>query len=125
MRILLDTHIYIWALAGDRRLKKHARKLILDAETVFVSVASLWEAAIKVSLGKLDADVELLASNIEPSGFLELPIRARHAVQTRLLPLIHRDPFDRMLVAQAICEPLRLVTVDADLARYTNLVIKV
>jgi len=125
MRILLDTHIYIWALAGDRRLKKHARKLILDAETVFVSVASLWEAAIKVSLGKLDADVELLASNIEPSGFLERPIGARHAVQTRLLPLIHRDPFDRMLVAQAICEPLRLVTVDADLARYTNLVIKV
>ena len=125
MRLLLDTHIYIWALAGDRRLRKRARNLIEEAEAVFVSVASLWEAAIKASLGKLDANIGMLASNIEASGFIELPVRAIHAVQIQSLPLIHRDPFDRMLVAQAMCEPLRLITADSDLAKYTNLVITV
>lgn len=125
MRLLLDTHIYILALAGDKRLKKHARELIRDAEAVFVSVASLWEAAIKASLGKLDADIGLLVSSIEASGYIELPVRAAHAVQLQSLPPIHGDPFDRMLVAQAMCEPLCLITVDRDLARYSKLIITV
>lgn len=125
MRLLLDTQIYIWALAGDRRLKKHARELIQNAEAVFVSIASLWEAAIKASIGKLGADIGLLASNIEASGFIELPIRAMHTVRIQSLPPIHRDPFDRMLVAQAMCETLCLVTVDQDLAKYSSLVMTV
>jgi PIN domain nuclease of toxin-antitoxin system len=125
MRLLLDTHIYIWALAGDKRLKKRARDLIQDAETVFISIASLWEAAIKAGTGKLRADVGLLAANIETSGFIELPIRASHTVLVQTLPPIHRDPFDRILVAQAMCENLDLMTVDRDLAAYTTLVITV
>jgi len=125
MRLLLDTHIYIWAVMDSRKLTKATRKLIVDADTVFVSSASIWEASIKAGLGKLDADVNLLVSEIEASGFSELPVRAAHAAMVRDLPEIHRDPFDRLLVAQALCEPLRLVTADAQLAAYSNLVLTV
>jgi PIN domain nuclease of toxin-antitoxin system len=125
MRLLLDTHIYIWAVMDSRKLTKAARKLIVDADDVFVSSASIWEASIKAGLGKLDADVNSLVSEIEASGFSELPVRAAHAAMVRDLPEIHRDPFDRLLVAQALCEPLRLVTADAHLAAYSNLVLTV
>jgi PIN domain nuclease of toxin-antitoxin system len=125
MRLLLDTHIYIWAVMDSRKLTKAARKLIVDADDVFVSSASIWEASIKAGLGKLDADLNLLVSEIEASGFSELPVRAAHAAMVRDLPEIHRDPFDRLLVAQALCEPLRLVTADAHLAAYSNLVLTV
>ena len=125
MRLLLDTHIYLWSVTDDPKLTKAARKLILEAEEVFVSSASIWEASIKTSLGKLDADVDLLVSEIEASGYLELPIRAVHAALVRSLPDIHRDPFDRLLVAQAMAEPLRLMTADGHLSAYTDLVIKV
>jgi PIN domain nuclease of toxin-antitoxin system len=119
MRLLLDTHIYIWAVMDSRKLTKAARMLILDADEVFVSGASIWEASIKAGLGTLDADVNLPASEIEASGFTELPVRAVHAAMVRDLPEVHRDPFDRLLVAQALCEPLRLVTSDAHLAAYS------
>jgi PIN domain nuclease of toxin-antitoxin system len=125
MRLLLDTHIYIWAVMGNRKLTKAARKIILDADDVFVSAASIWEAAIKAGLGKLDADVNLLVSEIESSGFIELPVRAAHAAMVRNLPDIHRDPFDRLLIAQALSEPLRLITSDGHLAAYSDLVITV
>lgn len=125
MRLLLDTHIYIWALMDDRKLSKAARKLILDADEVFVSSASIWEASIKAGLGKLDADVGLLVTGIEASGFVELPVRAVHAAMVQDLPDIHRDPFDRILVAQALHEPLRLLTSDAHLAAYSELVVTV
>lgn len=125
MRLLLDTHIYIWAVTDDPKLTQAARKMILDADEVYVSGASIWEASIKAGLGKLDADVNLLVSEIEASGFIELPVRAVHAAMVRDLPDIHRDPFDRLLVAQAICEPLRLMTSDSHLAAYSNLVITV
>ena len=125
MRPLLDSPIYLWSVMGDRKLKKAARKLILDADEVFVSSASIWEASIKAGLGKLDADVDLLVSEIEASGFSELPVRAVHAAMVRDLPDIHRDPFDRLLVAQALSEPLRLVTSDGHLSKYTDLVITV
>jgi PIN domain nuclease of toxin-antitoxin system len=125
MRLLLDTHIYIWSVTDDRKLTKAARKLILDADDVFVSSASIWEASIKAGIGKLDADINLLVSEIESSGFVELPVRAIHAAMVRDLPDIHRDPFDRLLVAQALCEPLRLITSDGHLAAYTDLVITV
>jgi PIN domain nuclease of toxin-antitoxin system len=125
MRLLLDTHVYLWSVTDDRKLTKAARKLILDADDVFVSSASIWEASIKAGLGKLDVDVNLLVSEIEASGFLELPVRAIHAAMVRDLLDIHRDPFDRLLVAQALSEPLRLVTSDGHLSKYTDLVITV
>ncbi len=125
MRLLLDTHIYLWVVTDDRRLSKAARKLIADADDVFVSSASIWEASIKAGLGKLDADVNQLVSAIETSGFSELPVRAVHGAAVRDLPDIHRDPFDRLLIAQAICEPLRLGTADGHLAGYTDLVVTV
>ena len=125
MRLLLDTHIYLWAVTDDAKLSTAARKLITEADEVFVSSASIWEASIKVGLGKLDADVNLLVSEIDASGFKELPVRAVHAALVRDLPDIHRDPFDRLLVAQALSEPLRLVTADGLLAGYTDLVITV
>ena len=123
MRLLLDTHIYLWSVADDRRLSKQARALILNADDVFVSSVSIWEAAIKIGLGKLDADINLLVSEIEASGFSELPVRSVHAARVRGLPDIHRDPFDRLLVAQALSEPLHLLTSDSHLSQYTSLVI--
>lgn len=125
MRLLLDTHIFLWSVADDPRLSAKARQLILDAEDVFVSSASIWEASIKAGLGKLDVDVNLLVAEIHASGFLELPVRAVHAAMVRDLPEIHRDPFDRLLVAQALYEPLRLMTCDGHLSKYTDLVITV
>lgn len=122
MRLLLDTQVYLWWVMDDRRLTKAARKLILEADKVYVSSASIWEASIKIGLGKLETDVDLLVSEIEASGFLELPVRAVHAALVRNLPDIHSDPFDRLLVAQAMSEPLRLVTSDGHLSKYTDLV---
>ncbi|MEQ5842231.1 type II toxin-antitoxin system VapC family toxin [Paraburkholderia acidicola] len=125
MRLLLDTHVFLWSVSDDRKLTKAARKLILDADEVFISSASIWEASIKAGLGKLHVDVNQLVSEIEASGFSELPVRAVHAAMVRDLPDIHRDPFDRLLVAQALSEPLRLVTADGQLSKYTDLVIAV
>ncbi|RFU47889.1 type II toxin-antitoxin system VapC family toxin [Paraburkholderia sp. DHOC27] len=122
---MLDTHVYIWAVTDDRKLTRAARELILEADDVFASSASIWEASIKAGLGKLDAHVDFLMSEIESSGFIELPVRASHAAMVRDLPDFHRDPFDRLLVAQALAEPLWLVTSDRHLSKYTNLVIAV
>lgn len=123
MRLLLDTHIFLWAVAGSPKLKAPARRLIEAAEEVHVSAASIWEVAIKARLGKISADPDELAAAIEPSGFLELPVRASHAAGLGALASHHNDPFDRLLLAQALHEPLRLVTADAVLARYSDLVI--
>jgi PIN domain nuclease of toxin-antitoxin system len=116
-RILLDTHLLLWAFAAPERLPIPARKRI-DVSEVFVSAASIWEVSIKASLGKIQADASLLLAEIEPAGFTLLPISGDHAVAVGLLPSIHRDPFDRMLVAQARTEPLILLTNDAALAAY-------
>ena len=116
-RILLDTHLLLWAFAAPERLSIRARKRI-DVSEVFVSAASIWEVSIKASLGKIQADASLLLAEIEPAGFTLLPISGEHAVAVGLLPSIHRDPFDRMLVAQARTEPLILLTNDAALAAY-------
>lgn len=125
MRLLLDTQVLLWVVSDDKKLSKEARKLILDADDVFVSSASIWEASIKAGLGKLDVGVNLLVGEIAKSGFLELPVRAAHAALVRDLPDIHRDPFDRLLVAQALSEPLRLVTADGHLGQYTDLVVTI
>jgi PIN domain nuclease of toxin-antitoxin system len=120
--LLLDTQIYLWYLADSRKLSRRARSDIAGAEDVFVSAASIWEAAIKAALGKLKASADDLAAGIDASGFLELPVSARHAARVATLPAHHRDPFDRLLVAQAIHEPLHLLTADAALRRYSELV---
>lgn len=122
MRILLDTHMYLWWLQDHPKLSQAARAMIVAATDVYISSASIWEASIKIGIGKLDADIEQLVAEIDNSGFKELPVAARHAAMVTRLPDLHRDPFDRILVAQALCEPLRLLTADAILRGYSELV---
>jgi len=117
VRILLDTHLLLWALAEPEKLSATTRNR-LDAAEVFVSAASVWEVSIKVALGKLEADPSELLAAIEPAGFVLLPITGLHAAAVATLPLLHRDPFDRMLVAQARTEPLILLTNDTVLQQY-------
>jgi len=122
MRVLLDTRIFLWAVAGSPRLKPAARRAIQSAEQVYVSAASVWQVAIKARLGKIKADPDELVAAIEASGFVELAVRAAHAAAVAGLAPHHSDPFDRLLVAQAMAEPLKLLTADAALTRYSNIV---
>ncbi len=117
MRLLLDTHVFLWWRDDSRRLKTSARRAIAEAQIVFVSAATAWEAAIKAALGRLQIPDTVEAGVID-SGFEKLPIGFSHAESAaRLLPH-HADPFDRMLVAQAKAEGLTLVTHDRRLAPY-------
>jgi len=125
MRILLDTHIFCWWFYEPKKLSPTTLEIMRDAERVFVSSASIWEVAIKTRLGKMNADPEELEQLLEAAGFTELPVFARHAVRVADLPMHHGDPFDRLLVAQAVYEQLNLVTTDANLKQYTELVIQV
>jgi len=118
VKVLLDTHVFLWAVSGSRRLSSTARARISAAQAVFVSAASIWEVAIKARLGKIKGDPHALTAAIEASGFHELPITARHAATVAALPLHHADPFDRLLLAQAFSEPLHLLTVDRALVAY-------
>ena len=126
MNLLLDTHLMLWAMQGRAALPKAALPWLERADAVYVSAASLWEAAIKAALGKLDVDVASLEEQLADAGFVQLPVRWTHAAQVALLPQgKHRDPFDRLLVAQAMSEPMHLLTCDALLRPYTDLVIVV
>jgi len=121
MIVLLDTHYFIWALNGDRRLTGRALDLIADpGQPVAVSIVSLWEMAIKSSLGKLElkGGVEGVVSKLPEMGFDLLGLREVHVTMVATLPLHHRDPFDRMLIAQAQAEGLVLVTADEDFRPY-------
>ena len=122
MRLLLDTHIFIWAVTDSRKLKAAARQRMQAAAEIYVSAASIWEIAIKARLGKITGDPEQFADAIAASGFIELPVAARHAARVAQLPLHHHDPFDRVLVAQSLSEPLLLLTADAVLTQYGELV---
>lgn len=125
MRILLDTHILLWALVEPMKLPAKARALLEDdANSVLFSAASIWEIAIKAQAGRVDFPVspDKIAVAAEKTGFSELPVSAKHAAAVCALPLHHRDPFDRILVAQAMAEPARLLTVDSALGRYSELV---
>lgn len=121
MRLLLDTHVLLWALAAPGKLPPRFRRE-LDAARVFVSAASIWEVAIKAGLGKLDADPQEVLDAVHPTGFELLDVTGAHAARVATLPPLHRDPFDRLLVAQALVEPLVLVTHDEALAGYGDLV---
>lgn len=116
-QLLLDTHVFIWWREDSPRLGLAARTAIATAGVVFVSVASAWEAAIKVALGRLRLP-ESFEAGVVASRFDRLPIAFRHAEMVATLPHHHSDPFDRMLVAQAMCERLTLVTHDRRLANY-------
>lgn len=117
MRVLLDTHLLLWALGSPSKLSKKARQRI-DSSEVYVSAASIWEISIKHALGKLEADPAEILAAIEPAGFSHLPIIGEHAAKVVMLPPIHKDPFDRLLVAQAGVEPMILLTDDDVLSGY-------
>ena len=117
-RLLLDSHTLLWALEGGRRLNTETYQAIHDADNeIFVSVATVWELAIKRESGRLQAPDDL-ESAVKAQGYASLPITFRHAESAASLPSPHRDPFDRMLIAQAQTEGLTLVTDDSHIARY-------
>jgi PIN domain nuclease of toxin-antitoxin system len=121
VRLLVDTHLLLWSAASSRRLPKEVRGLLEDAANeVYFSAASLWEIVIKSSLRRTDfrADVALLRPALAGMGFAELAVSGAHAERLASLPPIHKDPFDRMLVAQALSESLTLLTNDRLLGRY-------
>lgn len=123
--LLVDTHLLLWAAFDPERLSPMATKLLRSRELALAfSLASLWEVAIKTSLGRPDFAVDpgLLHRSMLAEGFVELPITAAHLVRVAALPWVHRDPFDRLLVAQAMQERLTLLTVDATLKRYGRFV---
>jgi PIN domain nuclease of toxin-antitoxin system len=123
VKLLLDTHVFLWVNADDPKLSKKARRLIDEAQEVFVSSVVFWELAIKISRGDLDADLDELKLALYGNSFTILPVTVEHACATAALPWHHKDPFDRMLVAQAITEPLRLLTVDRQLEPYSDLIL--
>jgi PIN domain nuclease of toxin-antitoxin system len=119
VRLLLDTQIFLWFLVAPSRIPRQARQAIDEPENdVFVSAAVIWEIAIKVAIGRLDIDVPRLPGLIDAAGFDELPVAARHAAGVHALPMHHRDPFDRLLIAQARVEALTLVSVDPAIRQY-------
>jgi PIN domain nuclease of toxin-antitoxin system len=121
MRVLADTHLLLWAAAKSRRLPRDARRLLEDvANDIYFSAASIWEIAIKTNLRRRDfrIDLALVRPALAQMGFLELPVTGAHAEAVASLPPVHKDPFDRILVAQSLMEPLVLLTNDQDLAGY-------
>ncbi len=128
MNLLLDTHLLLWAASDPQRLSPAAVSLIEDsANTPYFSAASLWEVVIKNSLGRADfnADPHLLRRGLVENGYRELPITSRHTLAVSHLPPLHKDPFDRILVAQAESEGIVLLTGDDQVARYPGPVRKV
>jgi PIN domain nuclease of toxin-antitoxin system len=121
MKLLLDTHLLLWAAGEPKRLSKQARTLIDNpVNELLFSAASLWEVAIKRGLGREDfkVDARLLRRGLLDNGYSELPIISDHVVATESLPPIHKDPFDRVLVAQATVEGVTLLTIDSLVAQY-------
>lgn len=121
MKLLLDTHSLLWAAVEPTRLPEVARELIGDVDNeLYFSAISVWEVAIKAGLGRADFSVDpaVLRRGLLDNGYAELPLASEHAVATTTLPLLHRDPFDRILVAQAQVEGITLLTSDATVAEY-------
>ena len=122
MKVLVDTHCWLWMRAEPERLSERSRQLLRDPETaLFFSAASAWEIAIKVSAGKLKLPTPpatFVAERLPEDGFSALPVQIAHALRAGELPPHHRDPFDRILIAQAQLEGLTLLTADRRLARY-------
>ena len=120
-RYLLDTHTAIWFFDGNNSLSETAKKLILNTSNIkYLSIASAWEVAIKVGLGKLDfkGKVAGFVKDIEKNGFILAPIKPAHLTTLEELPDIHRDPFDRLLIATALTEQMTLITTDENIQKY-------
>lgn len=119
MKLLLDTHALLWILAAPEKLPAGVQRAVQSAENeVYASVASAWEIAIKVALRRLEFDVHALEGALAASGIQGLGINLKHTARVAGLPPHHRDPFDRMLVAQALCDSMTLVSRDRELAKY-------
>jgi PIN domain nuclease of toxin-antitoxin system len=128
MKLLLDTQLLLWAAGQPERLSARAKRQINDRQNeLLFSAASLWEITIKAALGRADFRVEprVLRRALLDNGYVELPITSEHAVSVDTLPPLHKDPFDRMLLAQTLVEGITLLTADAQLARYRGPVRKV
>ena len=128
MNLLLDTHVALWAITDDPKLTDNARELIQSPRTiVWISAVSLWEISIKHSLGKADMPVsgQDALNYFRQAGYRLLAIEPEHAVAIENMQPIHHDPFDRLLVAQALLEPMRLMTHDATVARYSDTIMLV
>jgi PIN domain nuclease of toxin-antitoxin system len=124
--LLLDSHILLWLVAPEAgHLTARTKQMISGAAAVYFSIVSLWEIAIKAAKGQLDIDLDLLLEALDAAGLRELPVKREHIQALRGLPFHHRDPFDRMLVAQALTEPLHLLTSDAKLKPYGSLMVLV
>lgn len=122
MNVLLDTHILIWIMNDPSRLSQKAQHYIRHADSLYVSAASIWEICIKMQINKIQLDLPVFMNEIEVIGLRSLAITQAHARYIPQLPLYHEDPFDRMLIAQAMSEPLTLLTHDVALAPYSPLV---
>jgi PIN domain nuclease of toxin-antitoxin system len=121
VNLLLDTHILLWWVAGDRKLPRSLRDRITSAENdVSVSAATFWEIAIKARLGRIHIDLEELRAAVNADGFRELSVQIAHTLRLQELPDHHRDPFDRLLIAQSIADGQRLVTRDESILAYTG-----
>lgn len=128
MNLLLDTHVAMWAIVDSPKLPHRARDLIQSPRsTVWISTASIWEIAIKHALGRGDMPISSQEAVLyfRESGYRFLAVEAEHAVAVEELAALHNDPFDRMLVAQALVEPMRLMTHDPQVARYSDSFIKI
>lgn len=128
MNLLLDTHVALWAIVDSPRLSAEARRLIeAERATVWISAASIWEIAIKYSLqrGEMPVSSREALRYFEQAGYRLLPIHPEHAAAVEHLPPHHADPFDRLLVAQALYEPMRLLTHDQNIARYSDTIVRV
>ncbi|MEI8209747.1 MAG: type II toxin-antitoxin system VapC family toxin [Methylococcales bacterium] len=128
MNLLLDTHVALWAITDNPKLSQKARELILSPRNnVWISAANIWEIAIKHALGKGDMPIsgQDAMRYFNKAGYRFLAIEAEHAIAVEDLPLHHHDPFDRILVAQALVEPMRLMTHDSLVAVYSDTIIKI
>ena len=131
MKLLLDTHIALWSLSDNKRLSRRARTLVSDSRNkIFVSAASIWEISVKHSQGRKHGRAIVIPGRealklFQESGFEVLVVTADHAAAVDDLPTLHGDPFDRLIVAQALSEPLRLVTHDEKLSAYSDSILLV
>lgn len=126
MKLLIDTHILLWWLTDDEKLSENARQLIITPDNdIYISLASLWEIQIKAMAGKLKADLKAIIQQLPENNFQQLPIHANHLLALGKLPRHHQDPFDRILIAQAIHEPMHLLSHDKNLSGYSELVVMV
>jgi PIN domain nuclease of toxin-antitoxin system len=128
VNVLLDTHVALWAIQDNAALPSSAREIILSpTNTIYVSTATLWEISIKFSLGRGDMPIDAreALTYFREAGYRILPIEPEHVVEVQSLPAHHKDPFDRLLVAQALTEPMRLLTHDSLVARYSDTIMLV